>query len=160
VYVQFIVNENGDVEDPRVIRGIGGGADEAALEAVRDAKFKPGVQRGRPVRVQYSLPIVFRLGNSESHGIIGTEEPEIKGKPMSINLQRSGNTIQGTVTDGDTGEPLAGANIILEGTNTGTVSDRNGEFSISYQEGESSKLMVTYVGYGRVSADISSENLN
>jgi TonB family protein len=160
VYVQFIVNENGDVEDPRVIRGIGGGADEAALAAVREAKFKPGVQRGRPVRVQYSLPIVFRLSNSEGSESVEGEQPEVQRKPMSINIQRNGSTIEGTVTDGDTGEPLAGANIILEGTNTGTVSDRNGEFSISYQEGESSNLMVTYVGYGRVSADISPENLN
>jgi protein TonB len=63
VTVQFIVNEQGRVENPRVIRGIGGGCDEAALEAVKQAKFSPGMQRGRPVRVQYSLPIVFRLQN-------------------------------------------------------------------------------------------------
>ena len=63
VYVQFIVNEQGQVENPQVIRGIGGGADEEALRAVRDAEFQPGMQRGRPVRVQYSLPIVFRLQN-------------------------------------------------------------------------------------------------
>ncbi len=63
VTVQFIVNEQGKVENPRVIRGIGGGCDEAALEAVKQAKFSPGMQRGRPVRVQYSLPIVFRLQN-------------------------------------------------------------------------------------------------
>lgn len=63
VTVQFIVNEQGLVENPRVIRGIGGGCDEAALAAVKQAKFSPGMQRGRPVRVQYSLPIVFRLQN-------------------------------------------------------------------------------------------------
>jgi protein TonB len=63
VTVQFIVNERGEVENPRVIRGIGGGCDEAALAAVKQAKFTPGMQRGRPVRVQYSLPIVFRLQN-------------------------------------------------------------------------------------------------
>ncbi|HCD50887.1 MAG TPA: energy transducer TonB [Balneolaceae bacterium] len=63
VTVQFIVNEQGRVENPRVIRGIGGGCDEAALEAVKQAKFTPGMQRGRPVRVQYSLPIVFKLQN-------------------------------------------------------------------------------------------------
>ena len=63
VTVQFIVNESGQVENPRVIRGIGGGCDEAALEAVKQASFTPGMQRGRPVRVQYSLPIVFRLQN-------------------------------------------------------------------------------------------------
>lgn len=63
VTVQFIVNEQGEVENPQVVRGIGGGADEEALKAVRQAKFKPGQQRGRPVRVQYSLSINFRLDN-------------------------------------------------------------------------------------------------
>lgn len=63
VYIQFIVNEQGEVENPQVIRGIGGGADEEALRVVSQAKFRPGMQRGRPVRVQYSLPIFFRLQN-------------------------------------------------------------------------------------------------
>ncbi len=63
VYVQFIVNEQGQVENPVVVRGIGGGADEEAVRAVSQAKFKPGMQRGRPVRVQYSLPIIFQLQN-------------------------------------------------------------------------------------------------
>jgi protein TonB len=61
VYVQFIVNEKGDVEDPVILRGIGGGCDEEAIRVIRDTKFSPGLQRGRPVRVRYSLPIVFML---------------------------------------------------------------------------------------------------
>ncbi len=68
VYIQFIVSETGDVENARVIRGIGGGADEEALRAVNTAKFKPGYQRGEPVRVQYSLPIIFKLNESEASG--------------------------------------------------------------------------------------------
>lgn len=67
VYIQFIVNEEGKVENPRIIRGIGGGADEAALEAVKKAEFEPGYQRGKPVRVQYSLPIVFKLAETENN---------------------------------------------------------------------------------------------
>lgn len=63
VIVQFIVTENGTVENPRVIRGIGGGCDEEAVKAVKTAQFEPGRQRGNAVRVQYSLPIVFRLQN-------------------------------------------------------------------------------------------------
>lgn len=63
VFVQFVVDEQGNVINPVVTRGIGGGSDEAALEAVRKAKFKPGKQRGRPVKVQYSLPVTFRLAN-------------------------------------------------------------------------------------------------
>ncbi|MCC5906757.1 MAG: TonB family protein [Balneolaceae bacterium] len=67
VYVQFIINENGDVEYARVIRGIGGGADEEALRVVNMAKFEPGMQRGQPVRVQYALPIFFQLPENESN---------------------------------------------------------------------------------------------
>lgn len=63
VIVQFIVNEQGEVENPKVIRGIGGGCDEEALRAVQNVKFKPGRQRGKPVRVQYSLPVIFKLQN-------------------------------------------------------------------------------------------------
>jgi protein TonB len=62
VFVQFVVDEKGNVIDPVVVRGIGAGCDEAALEAVKKAKFIPGKQRGRPVKVQYALPVTFRLG--------------------------------------------------------------------------------------------------
>lgn len=61
VYVQFIINEQGKVEDPVVLRGIGGGCDEEALRVIKQAEFTPGLQRGRPVRVKYSLPINFIL---------------------------------------------------------------------------------------------------
>lgn len=63
VVVQFIVNTEGKVENPRIIRGIGGGADEEAIRCVQQSEFEPGQQRGVPVRVQYSLPVVFRLQN-------------------------------------------------------------------------------------------------
>lgn len=61
VTVQFVVNKEGEVTEPRVIRGIGGGADEEALRVVKLAKFSPGMNNGELVCVQYSLPIVFRL---------------------------------------------------------------------------------------------------
>lgn len=61
VIIQFVVNEQGKVEDPKVIRGIGGGCDEEAIRVIKDARFKPGKQRGQPVRVQYSLPVFFKL---------------------------------------------------------------------------------------------------
>jgi len=61
VFLQFIVDENGNVVDPAVVKGIGAGCDEAALEAIRTAKFKAGRQRGKPVKVKFSLPVRFRL---------------------------------------------------------------------------------------------------
>lgn len=63
VIVQFIVNKQGEVENPQIIRGIGGGADKEALRVVKQAQFTPGMQNGQPVRVQYSLPITFRLAS-------------------------------------------------------------------------------------------------
>ncbi|MGQ9798959.1 MAG: energy transducer TonB [Ignavibacterium sp.] len=61
VYVLAFVDENGDVRDAKIMKGIGAGCDEAALEAVKKTKFKPGKQRGKPVKVQVSIPVVFKL---------------------------------------------------------------------------------------------------
>lgn len=61
VIIQFVIDENGVVSDPIIVRSIGGGCDEAAIEAVRKLEFIPGRQRGRAVKVRFSLPIVFRL---------------------------------------------------------------------------------------------------
>lgn len=61
VILQFVVNTDGSVQDVKVMRGIGGGCDKAAVEAIQSVKFKPGRQRGKPVRVRFSLPILFQL---------------------------------------------------------------------------------------------------
>lgn len=61
VIIQFIVNKKGEVVNPKVIRGIGGGCDEEAIRVLKKAEFLPGKQRGVPVRVQYSVPIFFKL---------------------------------------------------------------------------------------------------
>lgn len=62
VFVGFVVEKDGSISNVRVLRGIGGGCDEEAVRVVQSLpKFKPGKQRGNPVRVQYTLPIVFKL---------------------------------------------------------------------------------------------------
>ncbi len=61
VYVLAFVDENGDVTKAEIIKGLGAGLDEEALNAVRLTKFKPGKQRGKPVKVQVSIPIIFKL---------------------------------------------------------------------------------------------------
>ncbi|MBI9036707.1 MAG: energy transducer TonB [Bacteroidales bacterium] len=62
VYVTFVVEPNGSVTGIKIIRGIGGGCDE---EAIRVTKLMPtwiaGKQRGKPVRVQFNMPIKFTL---------------------------------------------------------------------------------------------------
>ncbi len=61
VIVLAFVDENGDVTKAELIKGIGAGCDETALDAVLNTKFKPGRQRGNNVKVQVTIPIIFKL---------------------------------------------------------------------------------------------------
>jgi len=62
VYVTFVVERTGAVTDVRVLRGIGGGCDEEAVRVIKAMpKWHPGKQRGKPVRVQFNMPIKFTL---------------------------------------------------------------------------------------------------
>jgi periplasmic protein TonB len=60
VYVKFTVQPDGRVSDVYVARGIGGGCDEEAVRVVRMMpNWKPGIQSGRAVAVEYTLPLNF-----------------------------------------------------------------------------------------------------
>jgi len=61
VFVRAYVDETGLVKRAEVIKGIGLGCDEAAMDAVLNTKFKPGKQRGKLIKVQIIIPIVFKL---------------------------------------------------------------------------------------------------
>ena len=61
VYIKAYVNKEGIVTKVVVLKGIGAGCDQAALKAVKETRFKPGSQRGKPVNVMVSIPVVFRL---------------------------------------------------------------------------------------------------
>lgn len=61
VFVQFVVDENGNVTDPKVTRGVHKLLNEEALRAVQSLQCQPGQQRGNSVKVQMSLPVTFRL---------------------------------------------------------------------------------------------------
>lgn len=61
VYVLAFINEEGDVVYTEVIKGVGTGLDEAAVKAVKETKFTPAKIDGKPVKVQVTVPIVFKL---------------------------------------------------------------------------------------------------
>ena len=61
VIVRAYVDKNGNVYQVKILKGIGGGCDEAAAEAVMNTRFSPGEQRGKPVKVIVSVPISFKL---------------------------------------------------------------------------------------------------
>ncbi|MFA8342553.1 MAG: energy transducer TonB [Rhodothermaceae bacterium] len=61
VYVLAFINEKGTVDKVKVVKGLGGGCDEAAIKAVRKTKFTPAKSKGKAVKVKTSLAIVFKI---------------------------------------------------------------------------------------------------
>lgn len=62
VFVSFVIEKDGSVNEVKVMRGIGGGCDEEAVRVIKGMpKWKPGIQKGKPVRVSYMMPINFKL---------------------------------------------------------------------------------------------------
>jgi TonB family protein len=58
VFVKALISKTGSVEETEIVRSIPG-LDEAAIEAVKKAKFKPGKYQGKPVQVWIRIPIDF-----------------------------------------------------------------------------------------------------
>jgi TonB family protein len=66
VIISFVVEKDGSLTNVKVARGIGDGCDEEAVRVIKSCpKWKPGMQNGRSVRVAYSVPISFALGNNK-----------------------------------------------------------------------------------------------
>lgn len=61
VYVLAFINENGDVDDVKVVKGIGAGCDEETIKAIRKTKFTPGVDKGVNVKTKLALAIQFKI---------------------------------------------------------------------------------------------------
>ena len=61
VYILAFVDEFGEVTKAMVVQGIGSGCDEEALNSVKETKFIPGMHEGKKVKVQVSIPIIFKL---------------------------------------------------------------------------------------------------
>lgn len=62
VYIEFVVETNGNITKATIKRDIGGGCGDEALRVVKNMpKWKPGKQRNKPVRTQFVLPIKFIL---------------------------------------------------------------------------------------------------
>ncbi len=81
VFISFVVEKDGSVNEVKVERGIGGGCDEEAVRVISAMpKWKPGKKDGKLVRVSYMMPIVFKLTD-------GTEPPK-------------GNSLTGSIWEG------------------------------------------------------------
>ena len=62
VFVQFVINTEGEITNIKVLRGVHETLNDAALEVIRNAPdWEPGKQRGQKVNVKLTIPIIFRL---------------------------------------------------------------------------------------------------
>ena len=151
VDVQFVVGKDGSLSDVRVIKGIGSGCDEEAVRVLQNAPaFKPATQNGKPVFVRMVVPIVFKLNKGQTNpdnstqGIIVVEQVEASDEKFKVDAHYADGAWSGTVYD-EQGEGLPGANIIVGGTSTGTVSNLDGSFKV--KANQASELYISFVGY-------------
>ena len=84
VIVSFIVEKDGSISNAKVAKPTYSSLDEEALRVVSAMpKWTPGKQNGEAVRVKYSVPVSFRLGNKETSNVKGTATPAESAEGMT-----------------------------------------------------------------------------
>lgn len=129
VFVQFIVDAQGNVVNPKVVRGLGAGCDEEALRVLQTATFKPGRQAGIEVPVKMSIPVTFQL-RENSTGNLNIDRPSME----ITDLHRTDTQLTGRIVSHQTQEPIIGASIVVENTNVGATTDSGGSFKMTISE--------------------------
>ena len=86
----------------------------------------------------------FTYRQEGKHIIIIPVPAKAEAAPNNTTSTQQSIKIRGTVTDAQ-GEPLIGANVLVDGSKQATITDMNGEFSLEVPA--NSKLRVTYIGY-------------
>ena len=61
VYAMAYVDEKGNVDKVKIIKGLGAGCDEEVVRVLEESKFKPGQHEGKPVKVKTTVSVVFKL---------------------------------------------------------------------------------------------------
>jgi len=154
VKVQFDIERDGSVSNAQALNSISKAADAEAVRVVFKAPgFKAGSQRGRTVRSTMIVPITFVLNPSKrsadntAQGAIVAGEVTPKNSQLIVESKYKAGAWSGTVYSADK-EKLVGVNIVVEGTNYGTVSDLDGTFSV--QATKDQRLQISRVGYDNV----------
>ena len=154
VMVEFVVEKDGAISNVRAIEGIGAGCDQEAVRVVENASaFTPGSQRGKKVRVRMVMPILFKLDpvktnpDNSAQGLVIVEQVESKNGKLKVNASYNAGAWSGTIYSPED-DVLPGANIIVTGTTSGTVSDLDGTFTL--KASETQDIQVSFVGYESV----------
>jgi TonB family protein len=88
VFVSFVIEKDGSVNEVKVVRGIGGGCDEEAARVIKGMpKWEPGMQKGKPVRVNYMMPINFKLSDTQP------KQPVKKSSVSKVDMKPDKNGV-------------------------------------------------------------------
>ena len=77
---------------------------------------------------------------------------------ISVQIMAQKINLKGIITDADTKEPLAGANIVVKGKLAGTISDASGNFSLSTSEKLPLVLVITNIGFQKQELEVNNES--
>ena len=102
-----------------------------------------------------AIALLFLLGCGIS--LCNTFIPSLAAPLMAAPTQAQQRTISGKVIDGSTDNPLPGVNVVAKGTTTGTVTDTNGNFSLTVSD-EAEVLVFSSIGF--VTEEVSISGLN
>ena len=135
VIVSFVITDEGDIEDPVVVRGVDPLLDAEALRVIKlMPKWKPGKQRGKAVNVKFTLPIMFRLSSEHNQLIIvdgeekGTDPELIKNfTPQNI---KSMSVVKGEEAVRVWGEKGKNGVIIIETKNAESAETEEETFQV------------------------------
>ena len=154
VFVEFVVNTDGTLSDIITVKGIGSGCDEEAIQVLKNCPISwlPGKQRGQSVKQRLVIPILFKLGESTPAGIVIGESQNAYPKndlefTVILNKENTNGItrLNGQVKN-ENGGPLVGTNIVIQGTNTGTVVKQDGSYQLDATN-SSGTLVFSFIGY-------------
>ena len=147
VFVSFVVEKDGSVDEVKVMRGIGGGCDEEVVRVVKAMpKWKPGKQDGKPVRVNYMMPFNFKLDTPQkTNSLVGSiwEGTGTGTKDnvtytwhsvLQFNSENEGLLIEKLVSQKKNADPVVEfENVAMDfeyafdGKKTGAITPKNGD---------------------------------
>lgn len=101
VIVNLIVDTNGRPQNVHVVRGVGMGLDEKALEAVRQYSFKPAMENGKPVPVQLNVQVNFQIfkDQKDAEDYLARQKAAASQRQSSTNGQSSSSATSGAKSD-------------------------------------------------------------
>jgi TonB family protein len=158
VFVSFVIDEEGNVTDAKVAKSVDPLLDAEALRVINGMqKWTPGKQRGKAVKVAFTLPINFALSNKTRT----SDGARVNGGKMSITdreikTEGTKTLVKARVVD-DTNKPLSGASVIIDKTTNGTITDKDGFFKLTLDD-PNQTINISYVGKNSISMKVMEDN--